>query len=116
MDAREAKAEWDELSRLYLAKSYVRAKLQEEIQNRLEVVMLRVVQGLACAREHELFSPAQMTQAHQALLDIGQAAEQLSGLGAGLYGEIDGLKGHMEMLEKQFDSEPESGRCGPESR
>ncbi|MFO7958726.1 MAG: hypothetical protein R6V05_14755 [Candidatus Brocadiia bacterium] len=116
MDAREAKAEWDELSGLYLAKNYTRAKFADEIQNRLEVVMLRVVQGLACAREHDLLSPAQMAQAQEALLDIAHAAEQLGGLAAMLYGEIDGLKGRMEMLERQFDSEPESGRCGSDSR
>ncbi len=116
MDAREAQAEWDKLSGLYLAKSYTRAKFADEIQNRIEVVMLRVVQGLACAREHELFSPAQMAQAQEALLDIGQAAEQLGGLAAMLYGEIDGLKGRMEMLQRLFDSGPESGRCTPDSR
>jgi len=102
MDQKRIQKRWGELSSQYMARNYTEAKFSSEIEDRLEVVMLRVVQGLSHARTHRLFPAADMAAAQGALLDISEAFEVLKNLGAKLYLQNDNLKAEMEMLERQM--------------
>jgi len=103
MDRRQAYRKWQELNGLRWDKSYVKSKLSDEIRDRLEVAMLRIVQGLACARKHNLLSAVDMERAETALLDIAHASEELNGLGAKLSMEAEALKDRVEMIERHFE-------------
>jgi hypothetical protein len=105
MDQKRIQKRWGDLSSQYMARSYTRAKFCDEIEDRVEVVMLRVLQGLSHAREHRLFPAADMAAAQEALLDISEAYEVLKNLGAKLYLQNDNLKAEMEMLERQMERE-----------
>lgn len=101
MNGKQIQNRWQELSAQHADRAYVRSKFSDEIQNRLEIVLLRIVQGLTRAREQEVLCEADAELAQEALLDIAQANETLGALAAKLGMEIVSLKDRMEMLEKR---------------
>ena len=113
MDAKEAYKKWGKLAILHSDKAYVKSKFQDEIQDRLEICVLRVTQGLARARKYGVLPAQCIKRAQEALLDIAQANEELTSLAAGLSMEAMDLKDRMEWLERCFElEEPAEGENG----
>jgi hypothetical protein len=103
MNGKEAYERWQELIEKADLRGFVKSKLADENEARLEAVLVNLAHGLAYARKGGVMPPHSFEAALTAFLDIAHAAYQLRCLGAGLSTEMDGLKERAGKLQERFE-------------